>query len=230
MSTTSNAEGVLPALAILAGHQANAYWSGLFGHDGSTLDALADQAPLAAALEEVFGPTDVQHFHDVFVRHSDALGEAYLREREATEERLSVWLHDGDHGAATAVLRALARQLVHLHWQRLFTANRRDPEVVRQMSARFTERLHEIDAYLIKPVATAFFDEAEAERARMSDAYERDPAALKRDLGVNVAPTRRGPGLGAVTGAVAGAMAGEVARTAVRVTLWEGIRRLFFGR
>ena len=149
-----------------------------------------------------------------------------MREREATEHRLSAWLLDGDHGAATGVLRALARQLVHLHWQRLFTENRRDPEVVRQMSAQFTARLHEIAAWLIKPVAKAFFDEAEAERARMSDAYERDPAALKRDLGVNVAPTRRGPGVGAVAGVVAG----EVARTAVRVTLWESIRRLFFGR
>ncbi|MEC5408054.1 hypothetical protein VOM14_21095 [Paraburkholderia sp. MPAMCS5] len=131
-----------------------------------------------------------------------------------------------------AEVRKFADDLVELHW-RLFlsAAGRGDEDGARKLVLGFARDCEENNAKVIRGEGgpkdspenfrkmVQYIEEA---RSRIADEYDRDPAALKRRLGVPVSvtasvPVRHGSRMGI----------GEMAvRTAVRATVWTVVRDL----
>src|SRR3569833_444807 len=84
------------------------------------------------------------------------------------------------------------------------------------VSQRFDGRVEET-ASLMPPLEAAAFRQAvEADRERLIQEYQSDPAGLKRRLGVSLGIDGAPP-----MGRASSGIGGLVARTAVRATVWE---------
>jgi hypothetical protein len=211
-------------LDALARRLADCLWLG-HGDTHSADEGLEEQTHLIAAMREIYSPAEMASFVRSFRSHNDLLAQTRVPDPMTLDLALIGRCKATDPAAARA-LRHIAREMVHLNWRRMLTAKIRTAAEVQALSSAFTEKVREIGGWLVEPDAAAFQDEVEAERGVMADEYERDSRALKQRLGV------LGVGRQAADGDHGGraSVAGAVARTAVRVTLWEVMRRAIFGR
>lgn len=228
MNSTHLSSQTEAQLDALAKRLADCLWLGQ-GDTHSADEGLEDQAQLIAAMREIYSPAEVAAFVSSFRSHNDLLAQTRAPDPITFDLALIDRCQATDPAAARA-LRHIAREMVHVHWRRMLTAKIRTAAEVQALSSAFTEKAGEIAGWLIKPDATAFLDEVEAERGVMADEYERDSRALKQRLGVLGVGRQAADADHGGRAPVAGAVVGEVARTAVRVTLWEVMRRAIFGR
>ncbi|MFM0358971.1 hypothetical protein PQR12_36240 [Paraburkholderia nemoris] len=131
-----------------------------------------------------------------------------------------------------AEVRKFADDLVQLHWQLfLSAAGRGDEDGARKLVLGFARDCEENKAKVIRGEGgpkdspenfrkmVQYIEEA---RSRIADEYERDPAGLKRRLGVPVGETASVPARHSNYMGI-----GEMAvRTAVRATVWTVVRDL----
>lgn len=117
--------------------------------------------------------------------------------------------------------RGVVTGMVEDYWRAVIPASQSDPSAAIGVTKKFEERVEET-ARLLQPVEAAAFRQAvDAERERLLQEYQANPAALKRRLGVPLGvdaapPSRHSGGLGELA-----------VRTAVRATVWESIWALF---
>ncbi|MGY6123761.1 hypothetical protein ACW9YQ_34575 (plasmid) [Paraburkholderia strydomiana] len=215
-------------LDALAKRLADCLWLG-HGDSHSADEGLEDQTHLIAAMRDIYSPAEVTAFVSSFRGYNDLLAQMRTPDPMAFDLALIERCKATDSAAARA-LRHIARETVHVNWRRMLTARIRTAAEVQALSSAFTENVQEIAGWLVKPDATVFLDEVEAERGVMADEYERDSRTLKQRLGVLGVGRQAADADHGGRASVAGAVVGEVARTAVRVTLWEVMRRAIFGR
>ncbi|MGF6575086.1 hypothetical protein ABH945_007215 [Paraburkholderia sp. GAS333] len=228
MNSTHLSSQTESQLDALAKRLADCLWLG-HGDTHSADEGLDDQKHLIGAMREIYSPAEVTAFVCGFRSHNDLLTQARAPDPMTFDLALISRCQATDPAAARA-LRHIAREMVHVNWRRMLTAKIRTTAEVQALSSAFTEKVQEIAGWLVKPDATAFLDEVDAERGVMADEYERDTRALKQRLGVLEVGRQEADADNGGRASVAGAVVGEVARTTMRVTLWGVMRRAIFGR
>jgi len=120
--------------------------------------------------------------------------------------------------------RSVVSGMVEDFWRAFLTvAQTGDVTATEQVGHRFEERIQKT-AELMEPVdAAAFLQMVEAERERMIQEYNANPAVVKQRLGVPLGID--GPAQPSPTGA--SGLGRLAVRTAVRATIWESIWALF---
>lgn len=119
--------------------------------------------------------------------------------------------------------RDLITSMVEDYWRTYVPAAQRgSANDAFQAREQFEDRIQQTAVALSPIERAAFLQFVDSERNRLLDEYEADPAGLKRRLGIGLGadqPPRRASG---------GSRLGQVAaETAVRATVWQGIRALF---
>lgn len=112
------------------------------------------------------------------------------------------------------------KQMVDESWRAFLTfAARGSGELGKECLLRFDEKVQK-QARDMGPDGKRWFDLVEEQRGLIFDEYSKDPAALKRRLGVPGAGSPRGRGHSS-------GLADVAVRTAVRATVWQSIAALF---